>query len=449
MKNSAMLTLAVLTLVSGTLVGQVEKTLDRTVFVREPNYDEAKVAPYELEDPLTFLDGRKVTRENWPERRREILGVFAKEMYGAEPPLPEAVVTELADEKVSAAGFAIRRQYRMWFRADKTGPCVNWIVWIPRHVKVPVPVILFLNYRGNHELVPDADIPVMAAWCRKRPQTPEHHATEKTRGCMQDPNAATVFPLGMVIARGYAVMSACYCEVSPDPERSVDDAADYPQEVFAYTGVFSLWGRRDPVRTDNVTSLGAWAWALSRGLDLAERIPEIDAKRSVVTGSSRLGKAALIAAARDERFTVCVPNQTGGGGAPLAKRDFGENVSTENRQFSHWYCTAYAKYAEDPAKTLTFDQHLFLACVAPRALLVEGFDNAWFDPKGEYLAVRAASPVWELLCGTGLPAGPRPDMYETTAIGPRLGYVCRTEKHGLAACDWLWILDFADRSLAR
>ena len=27
---------------------------------RPPNYDEAKVAPYTLEDPLTFADGRKL-----------------------------------------------------------------------------------------------------------------------------------------------------------------------------------------------------------------------------------------------------------------------------------------------------------------------------------------------------------------------------------------------------
>ena len=52
-------------------------------------------------------------------------------MYGAEPPAPEAGVTELKDEKTTVDGHAIRRQYAMWFKADKTGPCVNWIVWIP------------------------------------------------------------------------------------------------------------------------------------------------------------------------------------------------------------------------------------------------------------------------------------------------------------------------------
>ena len=161
----------------------------------------------------------------------------------------------------------------------------------------------------------------------------------------------------------------------------------------------------------------------------------------------RDGKAALLAAARDERFRVCVPNQTGGGGCPVAKRDYGENVSTECRMFSHWYCAAYAKYAADPARLLTFDQHRLLACIAPRALLVEGFDGKWFDTEGEYLAVKAASPVWELLGREGLPGAGWPDDYDTSAIGRDLGYVRRTEEHGIAACDWAWLLDFSDRIL--
>ena len=52
---------------------------------RPPNYDESKVAPYALEDPLAFADGRKLSGpEEWPARRAEILGIFAKEMYGME-----------------------------------------------------------------------------------------------------------------------------------------------------------------------------------------------------------------------------------------------------------------------------------------------------------------------------------------------------------------------------
>ena len=77
---------------------------------REPNYDESKVAPYTLEDPLTFADGRKLKdASEWPVRRKEILEIFAREMYGEEPPAPEAVVTELREEGSTLAGLAIRR----------------------------------------------------------------------------------------------------------------------------------------------------------------------------------------------------------------------------------------------------------------------------------------------------------------------------------------------------
>ena len=99
-----------------------------------------------------------------------------------------------------------------------------------------------------------------------------------------------MFPLETILARGYAVMSACYGQVSPDvEERDVKNGT--PRET-AYTGVFTLWPKRDESRDDNTTALGAWAWALSRGLDLAERIPEIDATKSVATGCSRLAKTA-------------------------------------------------------------------------------------------------------------------------------------------------------------
>lgn len=413
------------------------------------NYDESRIAPYTLEDPLTFVDGRKVkSQADWRVRREEILEIFAKEMYGVEPPKPETLITDLVNEKVTAAGFAIRRQYKMYFKADRTGPCINWILWIPRWAKKPVPVVSFLNYRGNHELVCDNDIPVQTGWTRAGKHTDGNRSSERTRGMMQDANSDSIFPLAMILARGYAAMSACYCEVSPDP--GYNQKPPYEQKTFAYTGVFDLWGKRDESRTDNITALGAWAWALSRGLDLAERVPEIDAKRSVVTGCSRLGKAALLAAARDERFAVCVPNQTGGGGAPLAKRNYGENVNTEIHAFTHWYCRAYDKYAPDPAKLLTFDQHMLLACVAPRALLIEGFDTSrWMDTEGEYLACKAAAPVWKFLGKGTMPDVPYPDNYDLSAIGDSFGYVRRSEDHGISGYDWQWMLDFADRAFGK
>ena len=415
-----------------------------------PNNDESKVGPYTLEDPLIFLDGTKVkSPSDWPRRRAEILGIFAKEMFGEEPPKSKTLVTDVVNEKETADGYAIRRIVKMYFKDDRTGPCITWGVWIPRFAKGKVPAIEALTYRGLHELVMDADIPVSSGWSRNNPakHVSNHRASEKTRGCMCDQNEGTIFPLQMILARGYAVVASTYTEVSPDPDWNDRDVDQYQ---FATTnGVFSLWGKRDESRTDNITSLGAWAWALSRGLDLVERMPEIDARKVVVTGCSRLGKSALLAAARDERFAVCVPNQCGGGGVCLAKRDFGENISTEMKNFPHWYCKAYAKYAPDPAKLLTFDQHLIVAAIAPRPVLVEGFGpNDWMDTKAEYLACKAASPAWELFGLPGLPGDGYPDYYDTSAIGRYLGYVRRTQSHGISGYDWTWLLDFADKALS-
>ena len=425
---------------------------------REPNYDEAKVSPYTLEDPLTFADGRKVKdAADWKERRREILDIFAREMYGVEPPAPETVVTELREEGPTLAGLAIRRQYRMWFKQDKSGPFIDWLLVLPNRIagtlpetngvrvvcesRSRVPVVLMLNFPGNHAVLDDAEVPpTEEGWFRDR-TSGNCGAKESNRGVLRRSQQRSTVPAEFIVARGYAFLTACYAQVSPDVEVKKGDP-----ESLAYTGVFELWGKRDESRTDNTTALGAWAWALSRGLDLAETIPEIDAKRCVATGSSRLGKAALIASARDERFAVCVPNQTGGGGVPLAKRDFGENVSTEMRSFPHWYCKAYAKYI-DNERAMKFDQHLLVATIAPRALLVEGFNQGWFDTKGEWLSCRAASPVWKLLGKDGLPDGDFPENYERSCVGTSFGYVRRGGQHGISGYDWLWMLDFADKAL--
>ena len=48
---------------------------------RPPNYDEAKVAPYTLPDPLLFADGKRVaTPDQWPRRRAEIVALFEDQM---------------------------------------------------------------------------------------------------------------------------------------------------------------------------------------------------------------------------------------------------------------------------------------------------------------------------------------------------------------------------------
>ena len=66
--------------------------------------------------------------------------------------------------------------------------------------------------------------------------------------------------------------------------------------------------------------------------------------------------------------------------------------------------------------------------------------------ESEYLACKAASPVWEFLGKPGLPQVGYPDNYDTSCIGTHLGYVRRSEGHGISAYDWHWMLNFADQA---
>lgn len=405
------------------------------------NTSEDKVGPYTLEDPLTFCNGRKVeSAADWKERRGEILSLFEREMYGRIPgPCP--VYVDSLEGGVTLAGFALRKQYRMWFRPDKTGPNIDWLVLYPRQARGPVPAIILLNYYGNHTILSDPQILVPDCWLDDSVEfcIAGNRASEEGRGIFENRNLRSTFPVDMILARGYALVTACYGEVSADPEDTEI------QDSLAYHGVFNLWS--DTGTTDGPRALGAWAWALSRGLDMIASDPLLNPSKVVVAGSSRLGKAALLAGAFDERFAAVVLNQTGGGGVPLAKRDFGEHVRSETAQFTHWFSPSYAMYAGCEAQKMPFDQHLLISCIAPRPLLVQGFDNPWFDTRGEFLCLKAASPVWSFLGVPGLPDVDWPDDYDTAAIGANLGYVRRDQGHGIAAIDWTWLLDFADEAL--
>ena len=68
-------------------------------------------------------------------------------------------------------------------------------------------------------------------------------------------------------------MTASFRNVSPDPSWNV--TADL--EAASVKGIFSLWGPRDPKRTDLTGSLSAWAWTMSRAVDYIEPDPALTA----------------------------------------------------------------------------------------------------------------------------------------------------------------------------
>src|SRR5262249_59403850 len=65
----------------------------------------------------------------------------------------------------------------------------------------------------------------------------------------------------------------------------------------------------------DTATIACWAWGIHRAVDYLTTLKdEINPKRIVAVGHSRLGKTALLAAAFDERIALAIPHQAGCGG---------------------------------------------------------------------------------------------------------------------------------------
>jgi len=193
----------------------------------------------------------------------------------------------------------------------------------------------------------------------------------------------------------------------------------------------------------NARSSGAWAWGLSRILDALESDPQVDAARVALIGHSRLGRTAAWAGARDPRFAMVISN---GGLGGLFKRKFGQTLWQVTTTRPYWFAGAVVPFA-DATDKLSVDNHLTLALIAPRPLyLGTASEDVYAVPAAEFLAAKAAEPVWQLLGRTGLAASKRTAPGQWSIEGT-IGFHVREGGHDLTAWDWARYLDFADRHL--
>ncbi len=402
----------------------------RTSWAQEfvPNYDELKVGNYTLPDPLRLANGRAVTSsKQWTnERAPEILKLFNENVYGAFPDGPKSTHFELLDEREALNGKAIAKQVRIFFGASQE--YMDMLLFLPAKVKGSVPVFIGLNFMGNHTVLNDSWIPLTSRWVSNNSTygISDHKTNEGSRGAQ-----SARWPVEMVIDAGYGLATAYYGDLEPD----------YPDGWR--TGIRTTLQTLTGLQPRQWGALGAWGWGLCRMMDYLETDKKVNPKKVIITGHSRLGKAALWTAANDKRFAIVVSNNSGEGGTALARRNYGETVERISTAFPYWFISTYATYGKDPAQ-LPVDQHMLLGLMAPRPLYVaSALDDKWADPYGEFLSAYHAGRVYALFGKNGLGTDTMPATDQP--VGDFVRYHIRQGGHDIKPYDWEQFIAFANR----
>ena len=147
----------------------------------------------------------------------------------------------------------------------------------------------------------------------------------------------------------------------------------------------------------------AWSWGVSRLIDGLAQIADeyhLDMSKIAVTGCSYAGKMALFAGAFDERVTLTIAQESGGGGinswrtsADFASR--GTNIEKIDNTNYSWFMQSLQR--QDPYK-LPHDHHELIAMIAPRAVIALGNPGyEWLGDESGYKSMMAATEVWKAM----------------------------------------------------
>jgi hypothetical protein len=282
-----------------------------------------------LPDPFTFFDGTKVTKKSqWPCRRKEILAMASKYLYGEMPPKPDEVTGTVSGGTITVNCKQGSKTANFSINASGSGD------------------ILSICFGGF--------------------------------GCasISGARSATVNQGNML------------------------------------TTIKQLYGSAD------IGEMIAAAWAIERIIDVLELNPDkgIDPKKVVISGCSTNGKATLAAGAYCDRVALTIIIESGAlGGSSLRMTEWfrhgggnyncndGKPQGIDNVNDGNWLGSVanWIRSSPSKVKNLPFDQHMVLACIAPRPCLylTNANVNAWchLGATCEALSAWAAEPVWNAL----------------------------------------------------
>lgn len=320
---------------------------------------------------------KDVNLDEWQARKDEIKELFLTEEYGH---LPKKLVPSVTTEEqgVNFAGKGCWESVFFTFENNGKAHTVRAELILPKN-KTKIPVFLYISFSGD---VPNKYL-----------------------------------PMEEILDNGFGVMMFDYQNVTSDD-------GDYSNGLY---GLFSEDGKRC-----EFGKISLWAYMASACMDYLESRPEVDANSVAVAGHSRLGKTAILTSVLDNRFILTCSNNSGCCGASISRGKTEENETIEaiTRVFPWWFSEKYLKYVSNE-DALPFDQHMLLALIAPRYLMIgAACEDVWADNEGQLLSCKLASPIWSLYGKDG--------FIDTgdTSIDGEVCYHFREGSHFMSRYDW-------------
>jgi hypothetical protein len=391
----------------------------------------------ELPDPLVMRDGsRMTTTEQWSKRRAEIKRVLEYYAIGSMPPPPGNVTGHEIKSQTVRDGTVKYRLVQLTFGPDEKLE-LSIGIFTPEGGVGPFPAVIMpggtppgatplpmLPHPPGQGYGVDALLPIVVSASAASDSLP---AGSPTGGrAATAPDAETIAARNReLFRRGYAFVTFNNNDCAEDTTlRNADGSWAFRTTRFfpAYPGYD--WG-----------VLAGWAWGVLRIVDYLETYPAIDRTMLIVSGVSRTGKSAMIAAAFDERIAMAASCVTGGGGIGAYRfcgegRGGKEGLDVMMKKYPNWFSPYLHEFWGNVGR-LPFDEHWFLALMAPRPFIaLEGMTDQVSLANAVKQSYLGAQPVYALFDATN-----------------RLGVNYGNHGHAYTAEDATALMDFADRNL--
>jgi len=307
-----------------------------------------------LPDPLKFLDGRPVkTIADWNARRAEILQLYEKYDIGTIPPKPNLDKITLVSETVS----------------DGVTP--------PPAPAAGAGGFGGFGARGPAQPLPKGTISRVVELA----YGPNDQAT--TQVTLTIPAGDGPFPV-LIGGTGAALLNRGY--IACNYPTSVDDTTSNLPQLYP---------------TYDFATMGQRAFTAEMVVDYLYTLPQVDKARIAITGYSRIGKMATIAAALDDRIAAVVAGSTGVGGVFAwrqgGERNQAESIESTTRAYGVWFAPQL-RFFVGREDRLPIDGNLLVAMIAPRSCLIEyGLNDEVSNTWGDEQTLHSALPVYTLL----------------------------------------------------